>query len=68
MQPTTNCIAKPTQTWSKTRKNIFLTALNWLVQRDHQSRQAHKLRGMSDERLADMGLTRADVGSLFKHH
>lgn len=43
----------------------FLTALDWIVTRDAAYRQSRKLNGMSDERLADMGLTRADAQGAF---
>ena len=43
----------------------FLTTLDWIVTRDAAYRQSRKLNGMSDERLADMGLTRSDAQGAF---
>ncbi|MBN8290406.1 hypothetical protein JI664_00355 [Rhodobacter sp. NTK016B] len=39
--------------------------LDWLFEIDANFRQKMKLRDMPDERLADMGLTRADVARAF---
>ena len=38
---------------------LWLRALNWLAARDAAYRDAARLRGMSADRLADMGLRRA---------
>ena len=36
----------------------------WLIRRDRHFRDTRKLRAMPDERLVDMGLSRADIESL----
>jgi len=43
---------------------LHLRALRWLMEHDRRHREALKLRGMPDERLRDMGLTRAQADSL----
>ncbi len=47
------------------RTPILLSILRWLVKLDSKYRQAHKLRTMPDDRLADMGLTRKQVNQKF---
>ncbi len=44
-----------------TKTNPALRLLNWLAEHDRHYREMQKLRRMSDARLADMGLTRADA-------
>jgi len=44
---------------------ILLRALNWLAEKDGNYRQAAKLRDMDDERLTDMGITRAQANQAF---
>lgn len=44
---------------------IWLTVLNWIADADRRFREAQKLKSLSDEHLADMGMTRADADRAF---
>ena len=44
---------------------IWLTVLNFLADSDKRYREAQCLKSMPEERLEDMGLTRADAKSAF---
>lgn len=48
-----------------TRTPIWLNALNWLAERNYQYREARKLAELPPERLADLGLTRAEADRAF---
>jgi uncharacterized protein YjiS (DUF1127 family) len=50
---------------SKKPSSILLGALNWLADRNASYRQAIELRGKTDERLADMGITREQANQAF---
>ncbi|GHF54589.1 DUF1127 domain-containing protein [Seohaeicola zhoushanensis] len=45
---------------------FLLRLLDALVAWDARHRDAHKLRNMTDERLADMGMTRSDAENAFR--
>ena len=45
--------------------SIWLTMLNFLAASDQRYRDSQKLKAMSDERLADLGLTRTDANRAF---
>lgn len=49
----------------KTQTPIWLTALNWLVEKDRRYREAQTLKTMPYERLDDMGLTRKEADRAF---
>lgn len=55
----TAIVAKPRQT------ALVLRILNWLATRDAAYRQNVKLQGLPQERLDDMGMTRADANQVF---
>lgn len=46
-------------------RNPALGLLNWLVEANRQYRENVKLRGMPDERLRDMGISRAEADRAF---
>lgn len=47
-------------------KPLLLRLLDTIAAWDARYRDAHKLRNMTDERLADMGLTREDAANAFR--
>lgn len=47
-------------------KPLLLRLLDIFAAWDARHRDAHKLRNMTDERLADMGLTRHDAENAFR--
>lgn len=49
-----------------TAKPFLLRLLDAYAAWDARQRDAHKLREMPDERLADMGMTRADARAAFR--
>lgn len=50
---------------SKSLTPIWLRALNWLARRDANYRAARMLRAMPEERLNDMGISRAEANVAF---
>ena len=54
-----------TPTAPRPAEPAWLRLLNWFAARDHAYRQRRKLAAMSDERLADMGLTREQAEHAF---
>lgn len=49
----------------KTRTPLWLIILDWLAEKDSRYRQARALADMPAERLADIGLTRAEADRAF---
>lgn len=46
--------------------SMLMHVLTWLEQRDRRYRAAQKLRNLPDERLEDMGMTRADAETAYR--
>lgn len=61
---TTTAIA-PTAPATPEQAPFPLRVLNWLAEQDRLYREKRRLTALSDEHLADMGLTRQDADSAF---